>query len=96
MNQPPTILQSLIAERWLGTTHGTPLHSAVNGALIHHTHAEVIDFGEAVQHARKAGVPALLEVHRQQRAHADLACMLHRLAEVDRLGVRVMDQRTVD
>jgi len=68
MNQPPTILQSLIAERWLGTTHGTPLHSAVNGALIHHTHAEVIDFGEAVQHARKAGVPALLAMDFQQRA----------------------------
>jgi oxepin-CoA hydrolase/3-oxo-5,6-dehydrosuberyl-CoA semialdehyde dehydrogenase len=68
MNQPPTTLQSLIAERWLGTTHGTPLHSAVNGALIHHTHAETIDFGEAVQHARKVGVPALLAMDFQQRA----------------------------
>ncbi len=68
MNQPPTTLQSLIAERWLGTTHGTPLHSAVNGALIHHTHAEAIDFGEAVQHARKVGVPALLAMDFQQRA----------------------------
>jgi len=68
MNQPPTTLQSLIAERWLGTNHGTPLHSAVNGALIHHTHAEAIDFGEAVQHARKVGVPALLAMDFQQRA----------------------------
>jgi oxepin-CoA hydrolase/3-oxo-5,6-dehydrosuberyl-CoA semialdehyde dehydrogenase len=68
MNQPPTTLQSLIAERWLGATHGVPLHSAVNGALIHHTHAEAIDFGEAVQHARKVGVPALLAMDFQQRA----------------------------
>ncbi len=68
MNQSPTTLQSLIAERWLGTTNSTPLHSAVNGALIHHTHAEAIDFGEAVQHARKVGVPSLLAMDFQQRA----------------------------
>src|SRR5258705_5032043 len=68
MNQSPTTLQSLIAERWLGATHGTPLHSAINGALIHHAHAETIDFGEAVQHARKVGVPALLAMDFQQRA----------------------------
>jgi len=68
MNQPATTLQSLIAERWLGSTHGTPLHSAVNGALIRHTHAESIDFGEAVQHARKVGVPSLLAMDFQQRA----------------------------
>jgi len=68
MNQPPTTLQSLIAERWLGSATGAPLHSAVNGALIHHTHAEAIDFGEAVQHARRVGVPALLALDFQQRA----------------------------
>ena len=68
MNQPPTTLQSLIAERWLGSATSAPLHSAVNGALIHHTHAEAIDFGEAVQHARRVGVPALLALDFQQRA----------------------------
>ncbi|HKW84622.1 MAG TPA: phenylacetic acid degradation bifunctional protein PaaZ, partial [Burkholderiaceae bacterium] len=66
--QPPTILQSLIAERWLGATAGAPLHSAINGALIHHTHAEAIAFGEAVAHARQVGVPALLALDFQQRA----------------------------
>ena len=30
--QPPTILQSLIAERWLGSAAGAPLHSAINGS----------------------------------------------------------------
>jgi len=68
MNQPPTTLQSLIAERWLGATQGAPLHSSINGALIHHTHAEAIDFGEAVQHARKVGVRSLLAMDFQQRA----------------------------
>src|SRR5690349_21677908 len=68
MNQPPTTLQSLIAERWLGTNQSAPLHSAINGALIHHTHAEAIDFGEAVQHARRVGVPSLLAMDFQQRA----------------------------
>jgi len=68
MNQPPTTLQSLIAERWLGATQGAPLHSSINGALIHHTHAEAIDFGEAVQHARKIGVRSLLAMDFQQRA----------------------------
>ncbi|HEY9065552.1 MAG TPA: phenylacetic acid degradation bifunctional protein PaaZ [Burkholderiaceae bacterium] len=66
--QPPTILQSLIAERWLGSAAGAPLHSAINGALIHHTHAEAIDFGEAVRHARQVGVPSLLALDFQQRA----------------------------
>jgi oxepin-CoA hydrolase/3-oxo-5,6-dehydrosuberyl-CoA semialdehyde dehydrogenase len=68
MNRSPITLQSLIAERWLGSANGAPLHSAVNGALIHHTHAETIDFGEAVQHARRVGVPALLALDFQQRA----------------------------
>jgi oxepin-CoA hydrolase/3-oxo-5,6-dehydrosuberyl-CoA semialdehyde dehydrogenase len=61
-------LQSLIAGRWHGKEAATPLHSALNNSLIYHTHAEAIDFGEAVTYARKTGVPALMKLDFQQRA----------------------------
>ncbi|MBZ2207802.1 phenylacetic acid degradation bifunctional protein PaaZ [Massilia soli] len=61
-------LQSLIAGRWLGSEASTPLHSAVNNNLIYHTHAEKIDFDEAVTFARKTGVPALMKLDFQKRA----------------------------
>jgi oxepin-CoA hydrolase/3-oxo-5,6-dehydrosuberyl-CoA semialdehyde dehydrogenase len=65
----PTLpLQSLIADRWIGQRAATPLNSAVNGRTVAHTHAEAIDFGEAVQHARRVGVPALMALDFQQRA----------------------------
>ncbi len=63
-----SVLQSLIAGRWLGTDAAVPLHSAVNGSLIHHTHAEAIDFGETVAFARGTGLPALMAMDFQQRA----------------------------
>ena len=49
------VLQSLIAGRWLGADAALPLHGAINGSLIHHTHTEAIDFGEAVAFARGTG-----------------------------------------
>ena len=61
-------LQSLIGGRWLGTEASTPLHSAVDSTLIYHTHAEKIDFDEAVTYARKTGIPALMALDFQQRA----------------------------
>ena len=61
-------LQSLIGGRWLGSEASTPLHSAVNNNLIYHTHAEKIDFDEAVTYARKTGVPALMKLDFQKRA----------------------------
>jgi oxepin-CoA hydrolase/3-oxo-5,6-dehydrosuberyl-CoA semialdehyde dehydrogenase len=61
-------LQSLIAGRWIGAQAATPLHSAINGATVFHTHAEAIDFDEAVQFARRRGVPALMAMDFQQRA----------------------------
>ncbi len=60
-------LQSLIAERWLGSTPSTALRSAVDGRVVAHTHAEAIDFGEAVEFGRRS-VPALLALDFQQRA----------------------------
>ena len=45
-------LQSLIGGRWIGTEASSPLHSALNNQRIYHTHAEKIDFEEAVTYAR--------------------------------------------
>ena len=62
------VLQSLIGGRWIGTQAAVPLHNAINNSLIYHTHADVIDFGEAVHYARETGVPALMQLDFQQRA----------------------------
>ena len=61
-------LQSLIGGRWIGAQAAAPLHSALNSKLIYHTHAEKIDFDEALTYARKTGVPALMALNFQQRA----------------------------
>jgi oxepin-CoA hydrolase/3-oxo-5,6-dehydrosuberyl-CoA semialdehyde dehydrogenase len=62
------ILQSLIADRWIGATASRALHSAVNGRVIAQTHAEAIDFGESLAFARGQALPALLKLSFQQRA----------------------------
>jgi oxepin-CoA hydrolase/3-oxo-5,6-dehydrosuberyl-CoA semialdehyde dehydrogenase len=62
------VLKSLIAGRWIGTTGSTPLASAIDGSCVAHTHAETIDFAEAVHHAHRTGVPGLLGLDFQQRA----------------------------
>ena len=64
----PTLLQSHIAGRWIGAQPAQTLHSAVNGRPIYATHAEAIDFGEAVAYARNVGLPALLALDFQQRS----------------------------
>lgn len=61
-------LQSWIAGRWIGQEANTPLHSALDGQLVYHTHAEKIDFDEAVTYARKTGVPGLMKLDFQTRA----------------------------
>jgi oxepin-CoA hydrolase/3-oxo-5,6-dehydrosuberyl-CoA semialdehyde dehydrogenase len=61
-------LQSLIGGRWLGAEPHLPLLSAINSQLIYHTHAEKIDFEEAVLYARKTGVPSLMAMDFQTRA----------------------------
>jgi oxepin-CoA hydrolase / 3-oxo-5,6-dehydrosuberyl-CoA semialdehyde dehydrogenase len=62
------VLQSLIADRWIGTQASSLLRSAIDGSPVAHTHTEAIDFAEAVHHARTVGVPALLKLDFQQRA----------------------------
>lgn len=63
-------LQSYIAGRWVGAQPAQALHSAIDNQVIAHTHAEAIDFGEAVEHARKVGLPAMMAMDFQQRAAA--------------------------
>jgi oxepin-CoA hydrolase/3-oxo-5,6-dehydrosuberyl-CoA semialdehyde dehydrogenase len=65
-----TTLQSYIGGRWLGHGGAQSLRSAVNGKPVAQTHAESIDFGEAVGYARTTGLPALLASNFQQRAAA--------------------------
>lgn len=62
------ILQSLIANRWVGAEPGRSLHSAINGRAVAHTHAESLDFAESLAFARGQALPALLKLDFQQRA----------------------------
>lgn len=61
-------LQSFIGGRWLGQQGAQELRSAINGRAVASTHAESIDFGEALDHARNIGLPNLLAMDFQQRA----------------------------
>jgi oxepin-CoA hydrolase / 3-oxo-5,6-dehydrosuberyl-CoA semialdehyde dehydrogenase len=61
-------LQSFIGGRWLGAQAAQVLRSAINGRPVASTHAEAIDFGEALHHARTVGLANLLAMDFQQRA----------------------------
>ena len=80
MTTSPPLLQSHIAGRWLGSRPAQALTSAVNGRTVAHTHAEAVDFGEALAWARTTGVRALLALDFQQRA-ARLKALAAFLAE---------------
>ncbi|WEF31279.1 phenylacetic acid degradation bifunctional protein PaaZ [Pseudoduganella chitinolytica] len=80
-----TTLQSFIAGRWHGKEAHTPLHGALNNQLIYHTHAESIDFGEAVEYGRKTGIPALMKLDFQQRAAALKALALYMMERKEEL-----------
>ncbi|WP_374362401.1 phenylacetic acid degradation bifunctional protein PaaZ [Pseudoduganella danionis] len=78
-------LQSFIGGRWIGHEAALPLRGALNNALIYHTHAEQIDFDEAVTYARKTGVPALMKMDFQQRAARLKALALYLLGRKEEL-----------
>ncbi|MFC0167094.1 phenylacetic acid degradation bifunctional protein PaaZ [Pseudoduganella danionis] len=78
-------LQSFIGGRWIGNEAALPLRGALNNALIYHTHAEQIDFDEAVTYARKTGVPALMKMDFQQRAARLKALALYLLGRKEEL-----------
>jgi oxepin-CoA hydrolase/3-oxo-5,6-dehydrosuberyl-CoA semialdehyde dehydrogenase len=62
------VLQSFIANRWVGAKPAQQLRSAINGKPVASTHAETLDFAEALHHARTVGLPNLLKLDFQQRA----------------------------
>ena len=72
-----TTLQSYIGGRWIGAKGAQTLRSAVNGQAIYATHAEAVDFGEAVEHSRRTAVPALMALDFQQRAQRLKALARH-------------------
>jgi oxepin-CoA hydrolase/3-oxo-5,6-dehydrosuberyl-CoA semialdehyde dehydrogenase len=61
-------LQSYLGGRWIGREPAQVLRSAINGKPVAATHAEQPDFAEAVQHARRVGLPNLLKLDFQERA----------------------------
>ncbi|HBI69104.1 MAG TPA: phenylacetic acid degradation bifunctional protein PaaZ [Massilia sp.] len=81
----PTTLQSWIAGRWIGQEAATPLHSALDGQLVYHTHAEKLDFDEAVTYARKQGIPALMKLDFQTRAQRLKALALYLMERKEEL-----------
>ena len=83
--QASPVLQSLIAGRWVGSQPATTLHSAINGRPVFHTHADSIDFAEALDHARRTGGPALLALDFQQRAARLKALAAYLLAHKEQL-----------
>jgi len=84
MGHIPT-LQSLIAGRWHGAASHTPLHSALDSTLIYHTHAEKIDFDEALTFARKTGVKTLMRQTFQERAAVLKALALYLMERKEEL-----------
>jgi len=84
MGHIPT-LQSLIAGRWHGAASHTPLHSALDSTLIYHTHAEKIDFDEALTFARKTGVKTLMRQTFQERAAGLKALALYLMERKEEL-----------
>ncbi len=62
------LLQSFIADRWVGTHPAQALASAIDGHVVAHTHADALEFDEALAHARGAGLPSLLAMDFQARA----------------------------
>jgi oxepin-CoA hydrolase/3-oxo-5,6-dehydrosuberyl-CoA semialdehyde dehydrogenase len=63
----PSTLQSYIAGRWIGDLGAQDLRSAIDGHVVASTHTEAIDFSEALDHARRVGLPALQALDFQRR-----------------------------
>jgi oxepin-CoA hydrolase/3-oxo-5,6-dehydrosuberyl-CoA semialdehyde dehydrogenase len=83
MTQPT--LQSYIAGRWLGEQAHTPLYSALDNQAIYHTHAEKIDFAEALHYARKTGIPELMKLDFQKRAQCLKALAMYLMERKEEL-----------
>ena len=69
-SQMTNVLQSFIADRWIGQQPAQALHSAINGKEVAFVHAESLDFAEALQYGRTSGLNGMLAMDFQQRAAA--------------------------
>ena len=78
-------LQSFIGGRWQGKEAATPLYNALTNGVIFHTHAEKLDFEEAVRYGRKTGVPSLMKLDFQQRAACLKALALYLMERKEEL-----------
>jgi oxepin-CoA hydrolase/3-oxo-5,6-dehydrosuberyl-CoA semialdehyde dehydrogenase len=78
-------LQSFIAGRWIGREAGRQLLSAIDGQPVAATHAEPLDFAEALDHARTVGSTALLALDFQARAARLKALALYMVEHKERL-----------
>ena len=65
-----TVLQSFVAGRWIGQQAAQALHNAINGKEVAFSHAESLDFAEALQYGRSTGLNGMLAMDFQQRAAA--------------------------
>jgi oxepin-CoA hydrolase/3-oxo-5,6-dehydrosuberyl-CoA semialdehyde dehydrogenase len=63
-----TLLQSFIGGRWIGAQPAQTLRSAINGRDRGPHPCGSLDFAEAVDYARRVGLPGLLALDFQQRA----------------------------
>jgi oxepin-CoA hydrolase/3-oxo-5,6-dehydrosuberyl-CoA semialdehyde dehydrogenase len=63
-----TQLQSYIGGRFVGARAGAAIASAIDGRPVAFVHEDELDFAEALDHARRAGVRSLLALDFQQRA----------------------------
>ncbi|MGO4380430.1 phenylacetic acid degradation bifunctional protein PaaZ [Pseudoduganella sp. RAF53_2] len=78
-------LQSFIGGRWHGKEAATPLYNALTNGVIYHTHAEKLDFAEAVHYGRKTGIPSLMKLDFQQRAACLKALALYLMERKEEL-----------
>jgi oxepin-CoA hydrolase/3-oxo-5,6-dehydrosuberyl-CoA semialdehyde dehydrogenase len=78
-------LQSFIGGHWQGKEAATPLYNALTNGVIYHTHAEQLDFEEAVNYGRKTGVPSLMKLDFQQRAACLKALALYLMERKEEL-----------
>jgi oxepin-CoA hydrolase/3-oxo-5,6-dehydrosuberyl-CoA semialdehyde dehydrogenase len=62
------ILQSYIGGQWIGTNVASALVSAIDGHLVAYTHAEQLDFEQAVHYAKQHGGKQLTAMDFQGRA----------------------------
>jgi len=62
------IIQSFLNGQWIGEEKKSALKSAINGDVIGYIHAELPDFEEATDYARKKGQASLMQMDFQQRA----------------------------